>query len=63
MSESAAAHDQMERVRDAHQRLKAVRVEYETMSAADGFADVDSAPSKHALRQRYAEALEEFLHI
>jgi transcriptional regulator GlxA family with amidase domain len=62
MSESAAAHDQMERVRNAHERLKAVRVEYETVSAAAGFADPKSAPSKRALRERYAEALEEFLH-
>jgi hypothetical protein len=61
MSESAAAHDQMERVRDAHERLKAVRVEYETVSAAAGIADVTSAPSKRALRERYAQALEEFV--
>ena len=61
MSDSAAAHDQMERVRDAHERLKAVRVEYETVSAAEGSADANSAPSKRALRERYAKALEEFV--
>lgn len=62
MSQSAAANDQMERVRDAHERLKALRVEYETVSAAAVFADLKSAPSKRALRERYAEALEAFLN-
>jgi len=51
---------QIERARDAHERLKAIRIEYETARAASAFAGSSGSEATLLIRARYTKAVDEF---
>jgi hypothetical protein len=60
MNHDDLASGQLERARDAHERLKAIRIEYETARAASTFADSGASQAALLIRARYTKAVDEF---
>jgi hypothetical protein len=59
---SPTAEAPIENVRRAHERLKAIRIEYEASRAAAGTSNWQSIQHNLMIRARYTEAVEAFLH-